>query len=198
MKNFLKIMSLPIFLAMLMSAASLDVQAQVEINDQSPDGTKGIYKGRECVVVTLCGYKYAIATKNLGAKKETDIGTQTTFKEINDISKTGLSKHLDDWHIPCWFELEEFSKIPSTYEKYKDTQGRSWKIGATILFLPANSKAVGFENNELLFYWSSTSWSQTKEGQDRGWCMISGPKLLNGPMPYLRMSARPFCLILSQ
>ena len=159
MKNLLRIMSLPIFLAMLMSAASLDVQAQVEINDQSPEGTKGVYKGRECVVVKLNGKKYAIATKNLGAENETDFGTFYTFDQAKNNSITGLSSSVTSWHVPTKAELKSFSGKINKWTTFNGIKGRVWSIGLfTSIFLPAISDYNGGRGYRG-YYWSCTEYS---------------------------------------
>ena len=156
MKNLLRIMSLPIFLAILMSAVSLDVQAQIEINDQSRKGTKGVYKGRECVVVKLNGKKYAIATKNLGAENETDFGTFYTFEQANNHSITGLSSSATEWHVPTKAELKNFSLFfDNSWTTLNGVKGRKWEIGkSSAIFLPAASNEDQSQDS-YGYYWSS-------------------------------------------
>lgn len=148
------------------SSISLQLK-QSELSSSSPDGTIGTYKGREAIVATINGEKYAIATENLATPDATLTDSETgnayyTFDDANDQSKTGLSSKATEWHVPTNAELENFCE---DYAKggTLDSTGLTVTIGTepnnTIFFLAGGLTTNGAEGLENPlnggYYWSS-------------------------------------------
>ena len=161
--TFFKKMTLMVFAVTTMFAVSCgsedddngNVPTPVGINADSPDGTRGFHGGRECVVVTLKGKKYAVATKNLGAEKETDYGNYYVFDELRNPSNIGVSVVSTEWHVPTHAELESFAALANEWATLDDINGRKWNIGSTYIFLPAAGN-YGYLQGDNGCYWSST------------------------------------------
>lgn len=107
----------------------------VPLTWDSPEGARGVLDGRECVVVDLGRNvgKVAVATKNIGAAKETDYGTYFTWAEAANAQRT--ESWGKGWHLPTREEIEAFgfyacrSSVTSGCIEYKFTETSS-------LFLP--------------------------------------------------------------
>ena len=159
---FLKIMLLPMLVVLSFLSVSCggdDDDNGNPISDgisaNSPDGTKGTYKGRECIVVTLNGKKYAVATKNLGAQEETDYGNYYSFDETTNPTTIGLSASATEWHVPTKEELESFANLANEWVTLNDVNGRRWTVGTSSLFFPAAGN-YGYLQGDFGYYWSST------------------------------------------
>lgn len=84
----------------MITPASFTVTIDKPLSWDSPEGTRGMLDGRECVVVDYGGNigKVAIATMNVGAKNEEDAGTLCTWYDAI------LAQNRGDWgagwHMP--------------------------------------------------------------------------------------------------
>ena len=146
-------------------------QDKLTISAKSPDGTRGTYRdsngrSRECIVVTINGKKFAVATAN-----ETQHATYTTdgvaFYSWTDACRyfavrtsEGTSTKANVWRLPTKKEAEDFGKVESKGIPYTTPCKRTWLVGSAKLDLPIDG---GYDNTgkKLVkvysrgYYWTS-------------------------------------------
>ncbi|MBR1755461.1 MAG: hypothetical protein IJ739_02950 [Bacteroidaceae bacterium] len=155
-----------------------EIQNALTLSAASADGTTGTYtdskgQSRDCIVVTLKGKKYAIATAN-----EKEHATAT----VNDIAyytwedacqhfaggKTDGSYNVANvWRMATELEMTALSILPSRGYDKKDrsfkviARYRTWTIGSAFLTLTCDggyheSRGGAYHVNYYGYYWTST------------------------------------------
>lgn len=197
-----------------------EIQDALTLSAASADGTTGTYtdskgQSRDCIVVTLKGKKYAIATAN-----EKENATVT----VNDIAyyiwedacqhfaggKTDGSYNVANvWRMATETEMRALSILPSRGYSTKDWSGniiagyRKWSIGSAFLTLTCDgsyneSEGGAYRVNRAGYYWTSTPHII---GVDATYALqipydnwgYSGE--MNGYYRELGLSVRLFCLL---
>ena len=188
-------------------------QDKLTISAKSPDGTRGPYRdskgrSRECIVVTINGKKFAVATAN-----EKQHATYTTdgvaFYSWTDACKyyavrtsEGTSTKANVWRLPTKKEAEDFGKVESKGIPYTTPCKRTWLIGSAKLDLPIDG---GYDNTgkKLVkvysrgYYWTS---KLVPSGESNAYALEftasdAGDPVceLNGYPATHRLSVRLFC-----
>ena len=145
-------------------------QNTLRISAASPDGTRGTYKDRygdrrECIVATLNGVKYAVATTNEeqfytyyfdGADYYT--WTNACFYYANG-RYDGKYIKANVWRLPTREEAEALDDIKNIGDKNTNPHKRTWIIGKAKLDLPilgAYYPDEGHIGTKRGYYWTST------------------------------------------
>ena len=180
-----------------------------QVTKKDQDGTLLTYKGKEAIIATLSGSKYAIATAN-----ETDltgITTDTNTKTIDGVTyysfANACKKFANDktdgsyteanvWRLPTQAELTALTSLSGSWQA--SPAGWTWTIGSASLFLPAagdcrdgNAYRVGDDGN----YWSSTPDDEIKAYYlffYSGFCDVDDDNRENG------FTVRLFCRLPSE
>ena len=125
--------------------------AHPEINEDSPVGSRGIFRGQEAVVVDFGeGFgKYAVATKNVGADKPCDFGTKYPSSD--------LPVGTNGWHVPTKEELDALiaNNTQTSWTAFNGVPGRQFSIDGTQLFFPAAGEG------EQDMYWAKDNGRMT-------------------------------------
>lgn len=162
---------------LLVGCISAYAESETVITKFSPEGTLGMYEGREAIVVELTidgeSHRYAIATMNVGATTVDGAGSYGDyfiFEDANDPEKTGLS---DGWHVPSLKEIDALSKLYKSWNY--DRKGYEWffNVGGntTSLFLPAAGCISSVMTEPLYQGENGLYWASDKYVNDtsRGW-----------------------------
>ena len=162
------------------------------LTSSSAEGTLGIYKNVEAVVVELNGTKYAISTMNLGARTVEDYGTYCTWGDANVASASATP-----WFLPYEEQLTALMDLSGkSWVSQNGVNGYKWTIGSRTLFIPAGGYKDAEENlyNASSYgrYWSSTDFS---EGCSVNIIFDSTNYLSQSEDWYKKQSVRFFCTL---
>ena len=100
------------------------------ITKDTPVGTVGIYNGLEAVVVELDSYKYAVATRNLGATSDYEgagIYADLSYGTSPAVERSSDGYWISPYNVPCYgyyfCSLEDVKKYMA-----KHSIGDGWKV----------------------------------------------------------------------
>lgn len=153
------------------------VQNTLTISAKSADGTQGTYKDRddmkrECIVVTINGKKYAVATTNEEVNATFSLGNALYYSWpdaclfFGGRRTNGTYTLANVWRLPTNEEALAFGKLNNSGKTTKSKRKRTWFIGKAKLDLPIEGGYYGPEGHigeKRGFYWTSTPASSSDE-----------------------------------
>ena len=195
-----------------------EIQNALTLSAASADGTTGTYtdskgQSRDCIVVTLNGTKYAIATANEKANATVTVNDiayytwEDACKHYAGGKTDGSYNVANVWRMATETEMKALSRLRSRGYSTKDRSGkiiagyRKWPIGSAFLTLTCDggyheSKGGAYNVNDSGYYWTSTPSKYSPHtlwiSYDNYWGNSGEMNHFNGE---LGLSVRLFCLL---